>query len=234
MGFIVLLPMALGVFGLLVRRVLWFFTAVTGMSLIPNMRRAVVRSKNSRLQRLVRAAAARQAVAIDDWSALDGEPDGRVVSLVGWVRARAELATLVGGEPCVGIALGCMQTYPGVLESVHDFDLVDDEGRAIPVQVAGGRLLGEPNRRVFADAEGRLLVASLDLPAGAVSTSDALVLRDGDAVAVIGFKATVVDPSAAGIRQAPVRTSIASAETRPLLIYPIPGEHRSRNPTGRS
>jgi hypothetical protein len=163
---------------------------------------------------------------VDDWSALHGEPDGRAVSLVGWVQGHHQLATPVGGKPCVGIALGCVQNYPGVVESVHDFDLVDDDGRALPIQVAGGRLLGEPNIHVFADAEGRLLVASLDLPAGAVSTNEALVLRDGDAVMVIGFKTTLVDPSEVGIRQAPVRTALASAEARPLLLYPIPGQRR--------
>lgn len=223
---IVFLPFALGVFGLLIRRLIWVFSALTGASLFPGMRRAVVRARNNRLQRLVRSAAAAQAVQVDDWSTLDREPDGRAVSVVGWVQGRHQLATPVGGEPCVGIALGCVQTYPGVVESVHDFDLVDDDGRVMPIRVAGGRLLGEPNARVFANAEGRLLVASLDLPAGAVSTSEALVLRDGDALMVIGFKTTLVDPSEVGIRQAPVRTALGSAESRPLLLYPIAGQRR--------
>jgi hypothetical protein len=224
---IVFLPLALGFFGLLIRRVIWVFSALTGASLVPAMRRAVVRAKNNRLQRLVRSAAALEAVQVDEWSTLDGEPDGRAVSVVGWVKGRHQLATPVGGEPCVGIALGCVQNYPGVVESLHDFDLVDDDGRVMPIRVAGGRLLGEPNARVFANAEGRLLVASLDLPAGAVSTSDALVLRDGDAVMVIGFKTSLVDPSEVGMRQAPVRTALVSAESKPLLLYPIPGQHRA-------
>jgi hypothetical protein len=221
-----ILVLALGFYGYLIRRVIYFFTAVFGVSLVPAMRRAVVRARNRRLQTLVRRTAQDEAAQIDDWSALEAEGDGRVVSLVGWVRGHAHLATPIGRQPCVGVALSCQQNYPGVMESLHDFDLIDEQGRALPIQVAGGRLIAEPNVRVFSDQEGRALVMSLDLPPGAVSTGDAFALRDGDPVMVIGFKTTVVDPSSPGTRQAPMRTVIASGSSRPLLVYAINAERR--------
>jgi hypothetical protein len=195
------------------------------VSTAPAMRQAVVRLKHRRLRRLVTETVAAEALRIDDWGTLEGEPDGRVVSLVGRVRAGARLATPLGGEPCIGIALGCTQTYPGVLESGHDFALVDEHGRSIPIRVADGRLFGPPNARIFGDREGRLLVASLDLPAGATPTRDAFVVRDGDPLRVVGVKTTFVDPTQPGMRQAPLRIAITSSGTRPLLVYPGGSTH---------
>jgi hypothetical protein len=149
-----------------------------------------------------------------------------VVSLVGWVSGHAQLAGTVAGEPCVGVALGCQHNYPGVFESLHDFDLLDEAGRGVTIRVEGGRLLGEPQHRLYGTDEERMLIGALELPATAASTGDAYVLRDGDPVMVIGFKTTMFDAGEAGARQAPVRTAVASSPERPLLVYPIRAERR--------
>ena len=115
--------------------------------------------------------------------------------------AHAKLPERVAGEPCVGIALACHQKYPGVLETLNDFELVDEAGRTVPIQVAGARMLGAPNVNLTNAHERRLLIASLDLPVGAVATGwDAFVLRDGDPVMAVGYKQTALDPTQASLR----------------------------------
>jgi hypothetical protein len=187
----------------------------------PFVRPVVARLKHRVMKRLVARTVAAQALPLEEWRALAGEPDGRVISLVGRARGEARLAAPLGGERCIGVALECVDTTPGVVESLYDFDLVDEEGRAIPIKVASGRLFGPPNARIYGDAEGRLLVGSLDLPVGARPTSYALVVRDGDVVEVVGVKTTFVDPTQAGLRQAPFRVGLASSATHPLLVRPI-------------
>ena len=72
-----------------------------------------------------------------------------------------------------------------------------------------------------------MLIASLDLPVGAVATGwDAFVLRDGDPVMAVGFKQTTLDPTQASLRSPPARTSLGSLPPRPLLIFPIAAERR--------
>jgi hypothetical protein len=214
---------SLGIFGRLVRRFIFIGLGLTWAGMIPWMRRRVVRVRNQRLQTLVRAAAIRESVAIDDWEALRAQPDGAIVSLVGWVSGHAQLSGTVAGEPCVGIALDCYHNYPGVFESLHDFDLLDENGRSVTVRVEGGRLLGEPQHRIYGTDESRLLIGTLELPATAATTGDAYVLRDGEPVMVIGFKST--GPSELNPR-VPGPSVIASSATRPLLIYPIRAERR--------
>ena len=75
---------------------------------------------------------------------LERQPDGSLVSVVGWVGAREQLGA-GGGEQGVGLVLACHQRYPGVLETLNDFELVDEAGRPCLVQVADARMLGAPN-----------------------------------------------------------------------------------------
>ena len=80
----------------------------------------------------------------------------------------------------------------------------------------------------------RLLIASLDLPTGAVATGwDAFVLRDGDPVMAVGFKQTALDPTQATLRAAPARSSVASMMPRPLLIFPLAAERRPQPDANR-
>jgi hypothetical protein len=192
---------------------------------LPARRRAVLRRQSQRMSELVQVSPPAEAAKIDEWTQLAAEPDGRMVSLVGWARARSQLT--VEGEPCVGLALPCQQTYPGVLESVHDFDLVDEQENPLPIKVADGRLFGAPNVSLADGQHRRTLVASLDLPVGAVLAGwEAYVLRDGDPVMILGFKQTFADPAQHGGRQVPLQVSVGSTANQPLLIFPLEAERR--------
>jgi hypothetical protein len=202
-------------------------TAMIGLTLLWPARRMVMRRRSRKTAELVREATPALAVPIDDLSELDGQADGTIVSIVGWIRARAQLAQPVGGEKCIGLAVACHQKYPGVLETLGDFDLVDEAGNMTFVQVAGGRMLGDSNVNLTNAAERMLVIGSLDLPVGAVATGwDAFVLRDGDPVMVIGFKQTAMDPTQASLRAPPARATVSSLPPKPLLIFPIPAERR--------
>jgi hypothetical protein len=233
-------------------------SALLTLGLFTQARRIGRQVKEAVIRAHVKRTAVSRAVPLDDWARLEAEPDGRILSLVGWVRARAAHRYPLGGRTTVGIALGCRtrvkeyragaartsllgwalwgakrvrfvysfeQTYAGVMESVNDFDLVDAEGRAVPIRVAGGRLVGAGNTIVqTGDVAEQMALSSLDVPLAAEPRPwDVLALHDGDAVMVIGFKTTVVDAVEAGARQAPVRVAIASSPERPLLLYPISG-----------
>src|SRR5262245_11731681 len=120
-------------------------TGMIGVALVWPARRMVLRRRSAKTAELVRESTPSLAVPIDDLSDLERQPDGTIVSLVGWIQARAQLTQPVAGEPAVGLALACQQKYPGVLETLNDFELVDEAGNTAFVQVAGGRMLGAPN-----------------------------------------------------------------------------------------
>jgi len=188
-------------------------------------RRLVLRRKAAKIAEMIRDSTRSLGVPVDDFAALAGQTDGTAVSLVGWIRARDKLAQPVCGDPCIGIALACYQKYPGVLETLNDFELVDEAGRTVPVQVAGARMLGDTNVTLTDGQERRLVIASLDLPVGAQTTSwDAFVLRDGDPIMVVGFKQTALDPTQATLRAPAARPALVSLAPKPLLIFPIPGK----------
>ena len=172
----------------------WVVTCALAAATVTPMRRAVLRAQNARMSELVRVAPPTEALKVDDWAELDTEPDGRLVSVVGWVRARVQMS--VAGEQVVGLVLPCQQRYPGVVASVHDFELVDEQERPLAIQVADGRVFGAPNLNLSDGHQRRTLLASLDLPVGAVMAGwDTFVLRDGDPVMVLGFKQTVPIPA---------------------------------------
>jgi hypothetical protein len=210
-----------------VRLVAYGLAAFTAVMIWP-LRRLALRVKSRQIAKLARQRAPDDAIAIDDWDQLAAQSDGAAISIVGWVRGREYLAYPVGGERCVGLAVPCQKNYPGVMESVHDFDLVDEQGRTLSIQVADARLLG-PSNVTLSPGENpdRLLIGSLDLPTGAVLSSwNALALREGDPVLVVGFKAMHVDAMGWGLRQAPILPSLGSAPPRPLMIFPLPAERR--------
>ena len=242
-------------------------SALLTLGLFTQARRLGRQVKAAIIRGQVKRVAVSSALPVDDWAAIDAEPDGRAVSLVGWVRARTPQKFPLDGRTTVGLALGCRtkimeyragsarssllgwavwgarrvrfvysieQTYAGVMESVNDFDLVDEEGRAIPIRVADSRLIGASNCIVQAgDLAGQMALSSLDLPLAVEPLPwDVLALHDGDAVMVIGFKTTIVDAGEAGARQAPVRAAVASSAERPLLIYPIAGAGPRPGPPG--
>lgn len=207
-------------------------TVMLAILLFWPVRRLVLRRKAAKIADLVRGDTPALGVAIDDLTDLERHPDGTAVSLVGWIKARTQLAQPVGGKPCVGITLACQQKYPGLLELLNDFELIDEAGRTVSVQVAGARMLGAPNVNLGDPHERRLVIASLDLPVGATVTSwDAFVLRDGDPVMVVGFKETALDPTQATLRAPSARATIVSLAPKPMLIFPIAAERRQQAPS---
>lgn len=194
-------------------------------TLVPGVRRSILRMKSARTADLLRRGA--NDVAADDWDALQREPEGQVASVLGWVRGRAQLDRPIGGEPAVGVAIPCQSNFPGVLEAVNDFELCDEEGRTILVQIAGGRTFGAPN----VSLEGRelqMLFAALEVPTGVTASSwQVHALRDGDPVMVVGFKRTVVDPGEASLRQVGERLALGSQAPCPLLVFTIDAERRN-------
>jgi len=210
-------------------RMAFIGTVMIAITLFWPTRRLALRRKSAKINQLVRGSTQSLGIAVDDFNDLEQQPEGAAVSLVGWIRGGAPLSQRVGGEPCIGLALACHQKYPGVLETLSDFELVDEAGHTIAVQVAGGRLLGASNVNLTDANERMMVVASLDLPVGAVATGwDAFVVRDGDPVMVIGFKQTAVDPTQASVRAAPARARVGSLAPKPLLIFPIAAERRAQ------
>ncbi len=199
-------------------------TAMIGAAVFNPMRRMILRKQTERRRRLL-LAPPRDALQVDDWAALEAEPDGRVVSVVGWARARLQLS--VAGEQCLGLALPCQQKFPGLLETLHDFDLVDEQERPLSIKVTDARLFGTPNLALNDGHQRRTLVASLNLPVGAVLAGwETYVLRDGDPVMVLGVKQTLADPAQHGSRQVPLRAVLGSAPNQPMLIFALNAERR--------
>ncbi len=216
----------------------------------PTMYWASLQLRSRAMLALVWKGVMSEALPLDDWSKLDEAPDDRPLSLVGWVRGRAHLPHRVDGKPCLGLALACrlrtiktyvnrahydiwtqkpeeieyVQRYSEVMETLHDFDLVNEAGQSIPIGVAGARLLGERNVALLGDDQDeRDLIAWLELPPGCTPLpKKAYVLRAGDPVMVVGYKTSALDPGARGFREAPFRATVASASSLPLLIYPLP------------
>lgn len=220
---------------LLVFRMGMMMTSVYGMlgglALVWPVRRMIMRRLSTKIAGIVRVSTPAMGAAIDDFAELERQADGTLVSVVGWIRARQVMPEAVAGGPCIGLSLACHQKYPGVLETLNDFDLIDESGRAVLVQVAGARMLGTSNVTLTDDKARRLLIASLDLPVGAVATGwDAFVLRDGDPVMAVGFKQTTLDPTQTNLRAPPARTSVGSMPPRPLLLFPIAAERRPSPP----
>ena len=197
------------------------------------MRRVVMRMRSRKMADLVRQSAPTEATAIDDFALLEHEPDGQLVSLVGWAQSATGGSGLkVAGQPCIGLTIACHQRFPGVLETSHDFNLVDEAGNSVLVQMADARLLGASNVNLTDANARRMLIASLDLPVGAVATGwDAYGLRNGDPVMVIGFKQEAMDPTQHSLRGTPARAVIASMAPRPLLVFPIAAERKPSPPS---
>jgi len=145
----------------------------------PGIRRSILRAKNQRMESLLRQQA--NEVAADDWTALESAPNDTVVSAVGWVRGRQHLSKPIGGEPAVGVGIPCQHRFPGVFESLHDFELVDEEGRSILIQASEGRISVSPTSPSTATTSVICMQTSASppgppIPAG-TSTASAAAIR---------------------------------------------------------
>jgi hypothetical protein len=185
------------------------------------VRRGIMKLKSAAIVKRAKVAAQDLGAELDDLNALAAEPDGRIVSVVGWVRGHGYLYHPVDGKPAVGLTLKFQDVHPFVLETMHNFDLLGEAGDAALVVTEGGRMLGTPNVRLNrASHEDRNLISGLDVPSNATPTDwNAYVVRDGDPILVIGTKTTVHDISQPGRPTA--RPAIASTKERPVLILPL-------------
>jgi hypothetical protein len=201
---------------------------VVGATFLIPMRRTVIRLRADATAKMARQAAMDSAAPVDDFTTLGAEADGRLVSLVGWVRGHGYLYNLVDGQRAVGLTLRCQDGIPFVMETIHNFDLLDENGNAALVVTADGRALGDTNVRLSrASSDDRNLVMSLDLPATAVPSDwNAFVVRDGDPVMVVGTKTTIQDLTELQYGRPADRTAVASTKTRPLLLFPLAAERR--------
>jgi hypothetical protein len=205
-----------------------FLTAAVGAAAIVPMRRAVIRLRARSTAKMARQAGMDGGAAIDDLDALDGEADGRIVSLVGWVRGQGYVDHPVEGKRAVGLALPCQDTSPYVMETLHNFELVDEVGGAVLVATGDGRLLGPSNVQLSrASADDRQLLMSLELPPTMTPADwNACVVRDGDPVMVVGTKTTIQDLTRLQQNRRVDRTAVASTKGRPLLVFPLDAERR--------
>ncbi|HVZ74335.1 MAG TPA: hypothetical protein VHJ20_18270 [Polyangia bacterium] len=199
--------------------------AAAGTLWVP-VRRGIIAIKARAVMSRALAAAKAAAASVDNLDAFPAEPDGRLISLVGWVSADGFLPRPVAGEDAVGLALRVQDTYPYLFETMLNFDLVDERGEAVLIATGGGRLFGRATVQLDrANEADRALVTSLDVPASAVPTDwNAFVLREGDPVMVIGTKATLQDLTEAQRNRPTLRPALASAPGRPLLIVRLEAE----------
>jgi hypothetical protein len=128
----------------------------------------------------------------------------------------------------VGLTLRFQDGLPLVMETMHNFDLVDEAGNKALVLTSEGRLYGEANVRLSRGSiDDRQLVMSFDLPASAVPTDwNVRVVRDGDPVMVVGTKTKIQDLAELLNNRSASRTAVASAKAKPLLLFPLDAERR--------
>jgi hypothetical protein len=193
--------------------------------------RAVLRR---RLWRLARGAV--------DLTRLAREQDGELVHARGRVRARQTLPALLDGRPAVYrrvvFVVGGVRL---VHEAAVDFSIVDEAREEAIVQVEGARLLAPEPRRTRVDALCARRIARLPLPPRAARDvgdwlsrqgagmrtgrldAGEVILSDGDAVEIVGYKTRVVDQTVAARleREIPMRATLRSGRDLPLLLSPV-------------
>ena len=119
-------------------------------------------------------------------------------------------------------------------EAAVDFDLIDANGEPVRVCVSEARLLAPPVElsdypaKRFLDenaAPSLRSVRAANLPRlqlGATVPAGEFILRHGDEVEIVGWKARVVDMTAATLaRETPMRAALRSGRALPLLVTPI-------------
>jgi hypothetical protein len=167
--------------------------------------------------------------------------DGELVHVRGTVAASATLPTTLGGPPGVfrrvRFALGTTLCF--FHEAAVDFDVVDEGGEHLPVQVASARLLlpellwrqvdpaahYELVETIPEDISGRITRAKerfLGVPSGD-RLGNEWMLRPGDVVDVVGEKSRVPDFTQTERlhREMPTRAVLRSGKALPLVVSPV-------------
>jgi hypothetical protein len=191
--------------------------------------RAARRVLRGRLRRLAHGAV--------DAARLPAEVDGELVHVVGRVRSHGqELTGIVDGKPAVWrrVLFGFDGGRRMVHEAAVDFWLVGDAGEAIAVETSEARLLvpdgdgtwyrdGEPVAAAAAALVPPELQRHVPKPRRKkkwrVRVAE-VVLRDGDAIEVLGYKSRTIDPTVSTRleRDTPYRASLRGGRALPLLV----------------
>jgi hypothetical protein len=192
--------------------------------------RAVLRR---RLGKLARGAV--------DLSRLAREEDGELIHARGTIKAKETLEGITSGAP--GVFRRLVVNIGGtrvVHEAAVDFAIVDASGEKVVVQVEDARLLAPDPKRVRLEAPTVTKLQALPLPGNlprAVAqwldrvahdkrvqpiVGSEVLLQDGDAVELVGYKTRVVDPTVGERldRETPLRATLRSGRDLPLLVAP--------------
>jgi len=172
-----------------------------------------------------------------DLSRLPAEADGELVHVAGKVRA-------LGGSQAVYRRV--VFSFDGAIRIVHEtaenFWLVGD-GEPVLVEVEDARLLADGAMQTLPSEDPRVRdLESMPLPSELERTlaqrakrrakgkkvnkvrMSEFVLRDGDAVEIVGYKSRTIDPTVAMRmeRDTPFRATLKGGRNLPLLIAPRP------------
>jgi hypothetical protein len=215
--------------------VVWYGSVATLLA-IPaayRVREGVARSAmRGRMRRLDRSAVALAAA---------GDRDGQLVRVRGRIRAQRRIPALLTKYEVVFRRLVFrINGLEGVEESATDFLLDDDTGEPILILVEGARFVADdlppkdwsPLQALVVETLATLnpppaIVDAIndwriDAKRGAASNTagSEQILRDGDTVEVVGYRARTVDPTMATRlpRETPIRAALQSATTCPLLV----------------
>ena len=174
-----------------------------------------------------------------DLARLSNQEDGELVHVRGRVRASAMVQGLVA--PASGVyrrtraAFGEVQVID---EEAVDFQLVDEQGNAIGIEVEGARLLVHDRKLAAVEDPERLFpLATTPTAQRVVQRYQALVgrgkrralpafqasevmLRPGDVVEAVGYKSRKVDPTVVDrmTRETPMRATLRAGKDLPLIL----------------
>ena len=182
---------------------------------------------------IVRAQVRRLARGRVDLANLHREADGELVHVRGKVSAQATLPGFLHGTPSVYRRMSFVFFGTRLVHhAAVDFDLVDESGELVTVQVAGARLLAPEvehadypatrfSEQPLPPTLERLFAGRRESLRGAISAGE-LLLRHGDDVEIVGYKTRTVDPRVAMrlARDTPMRATLRAGRELPLLITP--------------
>jgi hypothetical protein len=187
---------------------------------------------------IIRARLGKLAHGKVDLARLSNEDDGELVHVRGRVRATSTIAGLVSSEPGVyrrtKVRFGDVDIID---EEAVDFQLVDDAGSAVAIEVEGARLLvHDPKlgRTAFPDrlfplaqhpSARRMVLRYEQMTArgrrARLSTQACeTMLRAGDEIEAVGYKARKVDPTIVDrmARETPMRATLRAGKDLPLIL----------------
>jgi len=196
-------------------------------------------------KRLVSARIGKLARGEVDLARLSTAEDGELVHVRGIVRAVGTVPSLLGPTP--GVYRRIRAAFNDVIvidEQAVDFQLVDQEGHAIGIEVEGARwLVDDPelqstprpetlfplaqqeDARRIAERYQALLDRERVRHLPSVRASE-VMLRPGDRVEAVGYKSRRVDPSVVDrlARETPMRATLRSGKDLPLILSRIDPE----------